>query len=283
MKKIYLFLALSFLASSLTAQEWVSQTFKDRRVINAHSVEMLPGRKLDFRVSHRFGDVGDGWETFYGLETAADVLIGFEYGLSDKLNIGAYRTKGAGPLTQLLSGSLKYSLLRQKEDDSMPLTLTALAVASASTMSQSEDEQALSSFPEAAHRFSYTWQLILARKFSDYFSLQLAPGYTHRNLVGAEDENGLLSLSGAFRLQLTKVFGIIADVNLPFSDLRTTDNGYYPALGVGLEIETGGHVFQLNLTNARGLIENDYIPYTQSNWTDGAFRLGFTISRMFNL
>jgi hypothetical protein len=283
MKAIFLLPVFLFLSSFLFAQDMVFQTFKDRRVINVHSVDMLPAQKLDFRVSHRFGDMGDGWESFYGLETASDVLIGFEYGLTDDLNIGAYRTKGAGPLTQLLNGSLKYRLLSQKTDNSMPLSLTALAVASASTMSKSDDEQALNRFDKTAHRLSYTWQIILARKFSDYFSLQLAPGYTHRNLVAANDENGIFSLSGAFRLQLTKVFGLIADVNLPFSSLRTSENNYYPALGLGLEVETGGHVFQINFTNARAIIANDYIPKTRSDWTEGEFRLGFTISRMFNL
>jgi hypothetical protein len=91
------------------------------------------------------------------------------------------------------------------------------------------------------------------------------------------------SLGVGTRIQLSKVFGIIADATFPFSDLRTSDNGFYPAVGVGLEIETGGHVFQVNFTNATGIMETDYIPYTTSNWADGEFRLGFTVSRVFNL
>ena len=113
--------------------------------------------------------------------------------------------------------------------------------------------------------------------------MQISPGYIHRNFVPQNDENGLFSLGLAARLQLTKVFGLIADTTIPFSSLRTTDQGFYLPLGFGLEVDTGGHVFQINLTNTTGLAATDYIPNTRSNWADGQFRLGFTISRLFNL
>ncbi len=273
------------ISSQVSAQnyDFTYNTFKDTRVINVHSVETLAKRKLDVRISHRFGNVKDGWESLYGLENAVDVMIGAEYGVTDDFNIGIYRTKGAGPLRQLLNGFAKYRVLKQAKDKGMPFSLTALAVGTYSTMESSELENVLNNFQEDAHRLSYTYQLMIARKFSDFFSLQLAPGLTHRNLVDFNDENNLFSLGVASRIQISKVFGLILDGNFTFSDLRTNDNNYYPALGVGLEIDTGGHVFQINLTNATGISENDYIPYTQSNWADGEFRLGFTISRLFNL
>jgi hypothetical protein len=77
---------------------------------------------------------------------------------------------------------------------------------------------------------------------------------------------------------------VIVDANIPFSEYRSPENDFYTSLGFGLEIETGGgHVFQINVTNAKGISENDYIPYTQSDWGEGEFRLGFTISRIFNM
>ncbi len=268
------------------AQEYVHQTFKDTRVINSHSVETLQKRKLDVRISHRFGDLaGDngGWTTFYGLENAVDVLIGLDYGVTDNLMIGLYRTKGAGPLKQLLNSTLKYRVIRQGKESGAPLTLTLVNTTSASTAKKIDDPDVLSSFPKTAHRFSYSFQAIIARQFSERFSLQVTPGYVHRNLVANIDDNGLFSLGVAARIQLSKVFGIIADATFPFSDIRDSDNGYYPPIGIGLEIDTGGHVFQLNLTNATGLMDTDFIPNTRSKWGDGEFRLGFTISRMFNL
>ena len=272
---------------SLTQFDISAQTFNDRRVINAHSVEMLQKRKLDFRVSHRFGDMfgdGGGWQTFYGLENASDVLIGFEYGLSENLDIGINRTKGAGPINKFINGTAKLRMWNQFGPKKPFLSVVALAVVSASTMEQSSNPEALSNFKKGSHRVVSTGQLILGRRFSYGFSMQASLSFTHRNQVLEGDDNDLWSAGVAGRLKLSKVYGIIFDANLPFSSLRTSANGYYPALGIGLEMETGGgHVFQINFTNSRGLSENDYIPYTQSDLGEGEFRLGFTISRLFNL
>lgn len=270
--------------SMLLGQELTIQTFKDTRVINAASVETLPGKKIDVRIGHRFGDlVGDagGWATFYGLESARDVLIGFDIGLSPNFMLGVNRTKGNGPLKQLINTTIKYKLLNQKEN-STPISLTGYSLVSISTMQSSTNPDAINFFEAFAHRMVYTIQLIAAKKFSNGFSLQLSPSYTHRNIVEFDDTNGIISLGLASRIQLTKVFGAIIDVNYPFSDYRTSENGFYPSIGIGLEIDTGGHRFQINLTNAKGMSENDYIPYTTSDWTEGQYRLGFTISRLFN-
>jgi hypothetical protein len=270
-----------FISSSfqINAQDLVFQTFKDTRVINSHSVETVPNRKLDFRIGHRFGNLKDGWERLYGLEDAEDVLFGFEYGLSDELTIGISRTKGAGELSALVSPSIKYRILHQKDDNSMPLSLTLMGVSTISTMKSSQGE-ALTNFDKFAHRISYTAQILIAHKFSQRFTLQVMPGYTHRNKVDFDDVNGIFSVGVATRIQINKVFGIIADATFLLAD---RPDGFYAPIGIGLEIDTGGHIFQLNFTNATGIIENDYIPYTTSNWGDKEFRLGFTISRTFNL
>jgi len=268
-----------FSSVQINAQNLVFQTFKDTRVINSHSVETVPNRKLDFRIGHRFGNLKDGWEKLYGLEDAEDVLFGFEYGLSEELTIGISRTKGAGELSALVSPSIKYRILHQKNDNSMPLSLTLMGVSTISTMKSSQGET-LTNFDKFAHRVSYTAQVLIAHKFSQRFTLQVMPGYTHRNKVDFDDVNGIFSVGVATRIQINKVFGIIADATFLLAD---RPDGFYAPIGIGLEIDTGGHIFQLNFTNATGIIENDYIPYTTSNWGDKEFRLGFTISRTFNL
>ncbi len=289
MNKLLLLICACCFASSLLAQDYVYRTFKDTRVINTHSVETLQKRKLDIRIMHRFGDLfGDsgGWETFYGLENATDVAIGAEYGVTDDFTVGLLRAKGAGPLRQLVNGLAKYRILRQAESEGSPITLTAVGVLSVSTMQKSENPEAINFFQTFEHRMAYTVQALIARQFSERFSLQIAPGYTHRNLVQFGDQNGIVSLGLASRIQLTKVVGLILDANLPLSGAQSVfeeNETYAPALGIGLEFDTGGHVFQINLTNATGIMENDYIPYTTSRWSEGEFRLGFTISRLFNL
>lgn len=294
------FLTLTMMALVYTlglqaqAPERVYQTFKDRRVINTHSVETLPAHKLDIRIMHRFGDfAGDngGFQTFFGLENASDVVIGAEYGMTNNFTVGLYRAKGAGitpegdsGLRQLTNGVLKYRLMHQTTDNMVPFSLAAVGVISLSTAGKIEDNPDLiRSFPKFAHRMATNWQLIIARKFSEGVSLQLIPAYTHRNLVTFEDENGIFSLGVAGRVQLNKVVGIIADLTAPFNERRTKENGYYMPFGIGLEFDTGGHIFQVNFTNATGVMETDYIPYTTTSWGEGEFRLGFTVSRLFNL
>jgi len=274
---------------SLSAQDedpYVYQTFKSVKIVNMHSTETVPARVLDIRIGHKFGDLAGsagGWQSFFGLENAADIMIGAEYGITDNIGVGLSRVKGSRGLFQNLVGTFKYRFLRQGKEGGMPLTMTFVGISNFSTQKKSDNPESIQAFENFAHRFAYSGQLIIARKFGERFSFQISPGYVHRNIVAADDTNGLVYVGAAARLQVSKVMGIIADVNVPFSDIRTTDNNYYPIIGVGLEIETGGHIFQLNFTNATGITETDYIPYTQSNWLDGQFRLGFTISRTFNL
>ncbi len=286
---IILFLSfLSLSAQTHEESEQVIQTFRDSRIINSHSVETLPARKLDFRIAHRFGDlagVNGGWPTFYGLENAADVSIGFEYGITDRLMVGISRTKGTGPLRQNINTLAKARIVTQGSRGSIPVSMSVIGMVSTSTMQRSEIEGVLNFFEKGTHRLTSHLGLHIARKFSPRFSAQFNAQWTYRNVVLQGDDNGLVSLGGAFRAQVTKSMALVGDFTFPvLSDLRTTENDFYPAIGIGFEFDTsGGHVFQLNLTNSEGLVETDYIPYTRSNWADGEFRLGFTISRLFNL
>jgi hypothetical protein len=287
MYKYLVFIFILFSSISNAQKVKVYQTFKDTRVINSHSTETLEAGKLDVRIGHRFGDLaGDagGWPTFYGLENASDIMIGLEYGLTDRMLIGINRTKGSGPLKQNINGIYKIKFVNQEKNGNQPLSIAYYGMASYSTMQKSPTEGVLNYFAKPEHRFSYHQELILARKFSNRFSLQVSGAWTYRNIVPSLDNNTIASIGAAAKIQITKVFGLLLEGRLPFSELQTPDNGYYPPLGVAFEFDTGGgHVFQLNFTNATGLAETDYIPYTTSNWMDGEFRLGFTISRLFNI
>lgn len=277
MNRLILFFLFFGLSQFAFGQDFVRRTFKDTRVINTHSVETIQKRKLDLRIGHRFGDLKGGWNTLYGLESAQDVLIGVDYGLTDDINIGLHRTKGAGPLTQLVNTSVKYRFLKQSDES--PVTMTGLGIWTVSTMQRdASSEFVLNNFQKFSHRFILGGQMMIARKFSDRFSLQVIPSYIHRNVVAFDEQNGTFTMGAAARVQITKVMGIVADATIPFGDTKAK-----AAIGLGLEIDTGGHVFQINFTNARGISETDYIPNNDTSWGDGQIRLGFTVSRVFNL
>lgn len=267
--------------------ETVIATFKTTRVINGHSIETVKRRTLDTRVTHRFDDIfgnAGGIHTLYGLDNVTDIRIAFEYGINDQFTVGAGRSKGGAAVRELIDGYLKYRLLEQTSDNKMPIAVTLMANSAISTMLQSGDTTSVTSFPKTVHRISYVVQPIIARKFSNNLSLQVMPTYVHRNFVAFGDENSFFAIGVAGRLKFTKRIALIGEYFYVLSSFRQTSNsGFFNPLGVGIEIETGGHVFHINFTNSKGIIENQFLPYTQSSWLEAEFRLGFNISRVFYL
>ncbi len=277
-----------YCALSLSAQGYVYQTFKHGKIINSQSVETLKTWDLDFVVAHRFGDAfgtNGGWNTFYGFENASDILIGFNYGLNDNFQVGISRTKGGSPLglDKNVNLSFKYRILRQKEKG-MPISLALYTLSSISTSPKSYNKASLKYFDKFIHRIVYHSQIMIARKFGPGFSLQIGGGYTHRNKAYAGESNGILNASLGTRIQFTKTWGLLLDAVVPFAPHIELFKTHQPSLGLGFEVETGGgHVFKFGLTNSRGLMATDFIPYTVERFEKGEFRLGFTISRLFRI
>lgn len=269
-------------------KELVTATFKTTRIINAQTIETVKKRTLDFRVTHRFGAIGaaSGGDkhTLYGFDVSSDIRIGFEYGITDRLTLGFARCKRK----ENLQGLVKFKLLQQTKDNKMPFSATVY-----SDMAFTPEKDIDSAYVKWEHRLTYTTQLILARKFSSHVSLQLMPTYVHRNYVSYfDDENDLISIGAGGRIKLTKRSAVIFDYYYTLSDFRKKANSsdffyvkqkYYAPLGLGWEVETGGHVFSIMLTNSSGIIEGDYIPNTTDNWLRGGFRFSFNISRNFRI
>ena len=263
----------------------VQETFNDTRVINGHSTETLDARILQFRIEHRFGDiagVNGGVQQFFGFDQAADIRFAFEYGISDKWMVGVGRSKGTGaPYRSLVDMFTKYKIVGQ-EKGKMPISLAVVGSATATYMKATTDLTLVTSFPEFAHRWAYSSQLLISRKCGGRVSAQLMPTYVHRNYVDITDVNGLLAVGGAFSYKVTKNIGLITEYYHTFhaDDVRLTNTN---SLGFAFEWITNGHTFKLNVTNSRGFNETQFIPYTFSSWKDGEYRLGFAISRNFKL
>lgn len=286
MKNILLFTLLFPLINfSQEETSYTYNTFNSARVINSHSTEMLEKKTMDFRIGHRFGDLAGakgGIGTLFGIDNAADIAVGFEYGISNNLNIGITRYKGAGPYLQLYEGYAKYKFLAQS--NKMPISVVALAKFNVTSMTASTDSSSPTSFPDFVSRTSSSYQLLIARKFSERFSLQIMPTYVHRNYVGFYDQNGTFAMGAGARLQLTKLIGIIGEYHYVFFQEGVQDrlNTFNP-IALGVEFDTGGHIFQLKFSNSRGFGEAQYIPSTFSDFTQGQFRFGFSISRVFKM
>jgi hypothetical protein len=276
----------------------VIATFKSPQIINGQSNETAHKHDLIFMVMHRFGDIAGsngGVDDLFGLDNSSDILIGFDYGISDKLSAGFGRVKGApnGTSTsqkQIVYLNLKYRVLQQTEDNYMPLSLTLFGDAAVSTMHKLDLATSDADFTTFSDRMSYIAQAIIARKFSEKVSFAITPTYVRRNYVPFMDMNNSMAVGLGGRVKITKRMAIIADY---FYNFRSKDSKdyfknqkgfrFYNPLGVGLEIETGGHVFNMIFTNATAILENQFIPNTSTSWTNGEFRWGFSISRTFTL
>lgn len=272
--------------------EKVKATFKSTKLINGHTNETIYKNELDFKVDHRFGDIAGGnggIRQFFGLDNSTDVRIGFEYGLSDRLSIGFARAKGATDVRQLYEGSLKFRLLEQTTDDYIPVAVTLFGSNTVAAVQASDDPTAATAYKNFSDRMNWVGQIIFARKFSPGFSVSLTPSYVHRNFTAFRDQNDLFAMGAGARAKISKRMALVVDYFMPFRNGADKDyleqlNGvkFYNALGAGLEIETGGHVFNLNFTNAAAIEETQFIPSTTSSWLKGQFRWGFSISRRFS-
>ena len=256
-----------------SSAETVIATFKSPKLINLQSPETVKKRNLEFRITHLFGNIGlqsgGGVHTLYGFDQSNDIRIGFTYGLTDRLNIGISRFKRF----ENLMGEIKFRALEQTSDGSMPFSLTLWTNGAYSPRIYSE-------FTKSVYRLTYATQAILARKLSSSLSLELVPSWVHQNLVDPIYENDLYSLGAGGRVKFTRSASIVVDYMYTFNRPET-DTIHFDPLGVGLEIETGGHVFTIMLTNASGILENDYVPHTVDSWEKGGMKFSFHITRMF--
>lgn len=247
-------------------------TFKAVKIINLESTRLIGARQLDFIISHRFGTLADGVDNFLGLDQAS-VRIQFIYGITDGFNVSVSRSG----FNKTYDVAAKYNLVRQKKEG-FPFTIVGYNIANVNT------ELDADLFPqlEFADRLGYASQLLVARKFSQWLSLEAAPTFLYDNTViedGQDNAQFALGLGGRFKLN--KRFAIIADYGIHFN--RVSNSQFQNPLAVGVEIETGGHVFQLHLSNSQAIYENGFFNQSRGDFADGDIFFGFNLARSFKL
>lgn len=254
--------------------DYTYATFKTVRVVNAHSIENSAEGVLTLIIAHRFGRVNSGAYDFFGLDQA-NMRLGFEYGVTPWLTAGIGRSN----IRKTYDGFLKAKLLRQSTGKrNMPITLSYVGgmQINGQRWAEPERENFFSS------RLSYLHQLLIARKFSERVSLQLMPSVVHRNLVATpEDQNDVFSLGAGGRFKISPS----VTINLEYFYLLpgTTADQFENSLSLGIDIETGGHVFQLIFSNSRAMSENLFIAETDGSWGAGDIHFGFNLTRVFTV
>ena len=253
---------------------YTSATFKSTRNINGHTVENVAGGVLDFRISHRFGFINTGAYELFGLD-GATIRLGLEYGITDRLMVGF----GRSSYNKAFDAFGKFKILRQSSGKkNMPITLSVFSTIVCNSIKWSE--------PERENYFSsrlfYAHQIIIGRKFNNDLSLQLSPTMVHRNMVPTkEDKNDVYALGGLGRYKLNQRLSINAEYFYVLPNQLSDE--YTNSLSVGVDIETGGHVFQLHFTNSTSMTEPGFIIENVGMWKQGDIHFGFNVSRVFTI
>ncbi len=254
------------------ALQKITGTFKSTRVINAHSTEMLHKGELDFRIMHRFGVIKNGLKDLFGLDVAS-MRMSFDYGISDKWMVGL----GRSTILKDLDVFVKTRILQQANGGNrIPVSLLLAAGYIVTTIQSFAAVK-----PGFGDRSSYYVQLIAGRKFNKNFSMQLSPLLLHNNsTLNPTDDNTIFGLGGGLRYKVSKRIAIMLDYHHAFGQL---DAAITDPLSVGVDIESGGHVFQLHFSNATGMNEKGYLTQTTGKFFEGGIRFGFNLSRIFHV
>ena len=251
-------------------------TFKSSRILNGHSVELMPKYGLDLRIAHRFAELNTSDNNFLGFDEAS-TYFGLYYGITDWLNIGIARAT----YNQTNYGFLKCAVLRQSSGArDIPVSVVLNAFISHTSKS----------FPDKVRdndfvsRFDYAYQVLIGRKFSDRISFQISPTLVHRNLVETKEEpNDLYAIGFGGRYLITRRIAFNAEYYWLINDVPRYGFSFYDPVAVGFDIQLGSHVFQLMLTNAAAMTENKFLGETSSDFFTGDIRFGFNISQVFSL
>jgi hypothetical protein len=252
---------------------YATATFKTTRIVDGQSVENLPQHVLDVRISHRFGPVSGGIYNFFGLDNAT-MRLGFDYGITNGIMVGI----GHSTYQKTYDSFLKIRLLRQSSGArNMPVTVSFVTVIAANTLKLFDSVKT-----DFGARVSFVYQLLIARKFSENFALQVMPVFIHEDEISfAHNDQNVFSVGIGGRQKISKRVNLNAEYyyQLP----ATKAPGSYNVFSLGVDIGTGGHVFQLHFTNSIGLTEKSFISETTGQWAKSNIMFGFNISRVFQL
>ncbi|MEE2918585.1 MAG: DUF5777 family beta-barrel protein [Bacteroidota bacterium] len=252
----------------------VTATFKDTRIINVQSNETPAEGVLHFVIAHRFGTLNSGIYELWGLDNA-QMRMALDYGITDRLALGVARNT----YQKTFEANVKVRLLRQSTGPkAFPISVTWYSVAMANGLQVSADAQP---YP-FSRRLSYVHQAVMARKMNNKLSLALVPSFVHRNFVeesGDAHDLFLMGIGGRYKLRPR------LSLNGEYHHFLTPTFGdaFSPSLSLGVDIETGGHVFQLHVTNARGMFERSFLAEPAGSWVTGDLYFGFNLSRVFTV
>ncbi|MBH75782.1 MAG: hypothetical protein CMP68_01270 [Flavobacteriales bacterium] len=256
--------------------EIVLATFFSTRIINSHSVELYDPGAMDMRISHRFGALNTGFYELFGLDQAT-IRLGFEYGLTKNMMIGI----GRSSYKKNYDSFIKYSIIKQRKKQKIPISIVYFTSLSIQSIKKQQENYPFSG------RLSYCNQLLISSKINKNFSLQIMPTYVHKNMVDFTSYfNDIILIGSAIKYNIFRSTSLNFEYFYRITDAdfsNQSQDAFYNSFSIGLDIDAGGHVFQLHVTNSLSMYEVGFLTETNRSWFDGGIHFGFNISREFTL
>lgn len=261
----------------------VKDAFESNWLLNNQTMLVPFENTLEFDINHRFGIVKNGFDDMLGMYAPSNIRLGLSYTPKKNLQLGAGMTKEA----MMFDFNLKWSILQQTRSGSFPVFITYYAnmviEGTENTVlfvdTTGEDYY---KFPSYADRFSFFHQLIIGRKFCNWFSMQVAPSYSHYNLIDTIGNNTLkhdnIAVSVGGRIKVTDQMSVIFAYDHPL----TAAENVKPNAALGVEWSTGSHAFQLFLSPYKSIISQRDIVYNKNDFSKKEFVIGFNITRLWN-
>ena len=244
--------------------------FKGLKIVNFESTKLISKHQFLLMVSHRFGSIENGFDSFFGLDDAV-TRLNFVFGISDGFNFSISRSS----FQKTYESAIKYILLKQKENGS-PFTIVGYNSLLINTALEKDNLPNL----EFKHRLGYTAQLLISRKVNANLSLEIAPTFFHDNYVMVNDQdNSQYALGFGGRYKLGKRWSLNMDYGWHLN--RSSDSPFKNPLSVGVDLETGGHVFQMHFTNSQAMNTNGFLGQATGDWGHGDIYFGFNLTRIF--
>jgi len=249
---------------------YASAVFKGLKVINFESTKLVAKGGFNFIVSHRFGTVKNGFQNLFGLDEAVTHL-NFVYGLSDHINISASRSSNQ----KIYEVATKFKLVSQQAGK-IPFTVVGYTSVLANTALDTDNLPKL----EFKHRLSYIAQLLVSRKMNKNLSLILSPTFFHDNYLTDDfQENSQYGVGFGGRYKLGKRWSLNTEYGVHLN--RSKNSLYNNPFSIGVDLETGGHVFQLLFTNSQSMNTNGVFGTSTGEWGEGDVYFGFNLARSF--
>ncbi len=243
--------------------------FESSTIINNPSNVLHSKNTLEVQMSHRFGLINGGTNDLAGFWAPSNIRIGLSYAILDRLTVGFGTTK----FNRLQDFNWKAALLRQTRSGKIPVSISYYG-------NFTIDARKKENFSLIQHRYSFFNQLIIAKRFNQKFSFQVAPSVSHYNLVDKEMKNDMFAIAFGGRYKVSSQTSILVDYSQPITKFAMNTPEY--GLSLALEFATSGHVFQLILSNYNGIVPQKNYMFNQNDFFEGDFLIGFNITRNYN-